>query len=170
MNENKNKELEQIPPELENIVSKFEQLSLMPAPTLPSFVVSKQTSEHFSNIEQVSKSQKKKSNMAVRIGRGVASRRRGRRVANAEVLETMQQIQARLEVIEVGNPRDPEDVSEPEAEEEEDNIELTPDMRFFKSILGSTSRPRLEVSTFAGGLNPEELIDWINEMNKCFDY
>ena len=43
-------------------------------------------------------------------------------------------------------------------------------MRFFKSVLGSTSRPRLEVSTFAGGLNPEELIDQINEMNKCFDY
>ena len=43
-------------------------------------------------------------------------------------------------------------------------------MRFFKSVLGSTSRPRLEVSAFAGGLNLEELIDWINEMNKCFDY
>ena len=43
-------------------------------------------------------------------------------------------------------------------------------MRFFKSVLGSTSKPRLEVSTFAGGLNPEDLIDWINEMNKFFDY
>ena len=84
----------------------------------------------------------------------------------------MQQIQARLEAMEAGQQRDPEDVSEPEAEEEEEegNVELTPEMRFFKSALGSTSKPRLEVSNFAGILNPEELIDWINEMNKCFDY
>ena len=108
-----------IPPELENIVTKFEQLSLRPAPTLPSFVVSEQSSEHFSDTEQASKSQKKKSSMAVRIGRGGADRRRGRPVANAEVLETMQQIKSRLEAIEVGQHRDPEDVSEPEAEEEE---------------------------------------------------
>ena len=100
---------------------------------------------------------KKKPNMVVRLGRG-GGRRRGRPVTNGEVLETMQQIQARLEAIEVGHPRDPEDVSEPEAEEEEENIELTPDMRFFISVLGSTSRPRLEVSSFARGLNPEEMI------------
>ena len=108
--------------------------------------------------------------MAVRIGRGGVGRRRGIPVANAEVLETMQQIQAILGAIEGGHQRDPEDVSEPEAKEEEENVELTPDMRFFKSVLGSTSKPRLEVSASAGGLNLEELIDWINEMNKCFDY
>ena len=109
--------------------------------------------------------------MAIRIIRGGgAGRRRGRPVANVEVLETMQQIQARLEAIEVGQHRYPEDVSEPEAEEEEENVELTPDMRLFRSVLGSTSRPRLEVSAFVGGLNPKYLIDWINEMNKCFDY
>lgn len=143
----------------------------MSVPTLPSFVVSEQTSEHFLDIEQVSKSQKKKSSMAVRVGRGAAGRRRGRPVANAEVLETMQQIQARLEAIELGHPRDPKDVNEPKAEEEEGgNVEITPKMRFFKSVLGYTSKSRLEVSAFAGGLNPEELIDWINEMNKCFDY
>ena len=109
--------------------------------------------------------------MVVRIGRGATGRRRGRKVANAEVLETMQQIEAKLEAIEVGKPRDLEDVSELEAEEEEGgDVELTPKMRFFKTFLGSTSKPRIEVSAFAGGLNPEELIDWINEMNKCFDY
>ena len=99
--------------------------------------------------------------MAIRIGLGGVGRR-GRPVANAEVLETMQQIQARLEAIEVGQQRDPEDVSEPEAEEEEENVELNPDMRLFKSVLGSTSRPRLEVSAFVGGFNLEDLIDWIN--------
>ena len=154
MNESGNKELEQIPPELENIVQKFEQLSLKPAPTLPSFVVSKQSSNHFLDIEQASKGQKKKSSMAVRIGKGGVGRRTGTPVANAEVLETMKQIQARLGEIELGHQRDPKDVSEPEAEEEEENVELTPDMRFFKSVLGSTSRPRLEVSSFVRGLNP----------------
>ena len=176
MTENGNKDQEQIPPELENIVEKFEHLSLMPAPTLPSFVVleqtlkqpSEQSSEHFPDTEQASKSQKKKSNMAFRLGRGGgAGRRRGRPVANVELLENIQQIQSRLEAMEAGQQRDPEDVSEPEAEEEEENIKLTLDMRFFKSVLGSTSRPRLEVSAFAGGLNLEELI---NEMNKSFDY
>ena len=43
-------------------------------------------------------------------------------------------------------------------------------MRLLKSVLGSASKPRLEVSSFPGGLNPEELIDWNNEMNKGFDY
>ena len=36
MNENNHKELNQTPPELEIIVSKFERLSLTLAPTLPS--------------------------------------------------------------------------------------------------------------------------------------
>ena len=71
--------------------------------------------------------------MAIRIGTGAAGRRRGRLGANVEVLETMQQIQARLEAIEVGQPRDPEDFSEPEAEEEEgENVEITPKMRLLK--------------------------------------
>ena len=73
--------------------------------------------------------------------------------------------------MELGHPRYPKDVSEPEAEEEAgENVEITPEMRLLRSVLGSTSKPRLEVSSFAGGLNPEEFIDWINEMDKCFDY
>ena len=61
---------------------------------------SEQSSEHFLDTKQASKSQKKKPNMAFRLGRGGgAGRRRGRLVANAEVLETMQQIQAILEEI-----------------------------------------------------------------------
>ena len=55
--------------------------------------------------------------MAIKIGRGGAGRRRGRPVANTEVLETMQQIQARLGAIEAGQQRDPEDVSEAKEEE-----------------------------------------------------
>ena len=37
-------------------------------------------------------------------------------------------------------------------------------------MLGSISKPRLEVLVFTGGLNPKELIDWVNDMDKFFDY
>ena len=43
-------------------------------------------------------------------------------------------------------------------------------MRFFKSVLGSTSKSRLEVLVFTGSLNPEELIAWVNDMDKFSDY
>ena len=93
--------------------------------------------------------------MDIRVARG-AGRRRGRPVSNAEVLETLQRVQARLDAVELGHLRDPEDVSEPEIEEEAgENVEIPPEMRLLKSILGSTSKPRLEVSSFAGGLNLE---------------
>lgn len=65
-----------------------------------------------------------------------------------------------MDAVELGHPRDLEDVSEPETEEEAgENVEIPPELRLFKSVLGSTFKPRLEVSSFAGGLNPEELID-----------
>ena len=61
--------------------------------------------------------------------------------------------------MELGHLRDPEDVSEPETEEEAgENVEIPPELRLLKSVLGSTTKPRLEVLSFAGGLNPEELI------------
>ena len=45
----------------------------------------------------------------------------------------MQRVQARLEAMELGHPRDPEDVSEPETEEEAgENVEITPEMRLLK--------------------------------------
>ena len=44
-------------------------------------------------------------------------------------------------------------------------------MRFFQSVLKSTARPWNQlVPLYQGGLNPEELIDWINSMEKFFDY
>ena len=43
-------------------------------------------------------------------------------------------------------------------------------MRLLRTILGSAVKPIIEVSSYAGGLNLEELVDSINEINKCFDY
>lgn len=57
----------------------------------------------------------------------------------------------------MGNQRDADvgNVSEPEVEaaKEEELAEVAPEMRFFKSVLVSTSKPRLEVSVYTRGLN-----------------
>ena len=86
----------------------------------------------------------------------------------------MQQITSRLEAMESRNQGnvDDGDVNEPEFEspEEEKHVPITPKMRILKSVLGSSSKPRPEISIYQGSLNPEELIDWINDMEKFFDY
>ena len=43
-------------------------------------------------------------------------------------------------------------------------------MRLFKLVLETSSKPRLEVSTYDGNINEEELIKWINTLDKYFDY
>ena len=64
--------------------------------------------------------------------------------------------------------------SEDEGEEEE-NIEEEAvlnwkEERLFKVIYKIEKRPKFEVPTFLGNLNPEELIDWINELEEYFEY
>ena len=76
---------EELPPTLEEIISAFERLSLTPA-TRPPFVVPKQPID----TEQDLNDQKKKSNMAFRVGGRGGGRRRGRPIANAKILEAMQ--------------------------------------------------------------------------------
>ena len=39
-----------------------------------------------------------------------------------------------------------------------------------KFVIGVSMRPKLEVPTYQGGLDANELLDWINEMDKFFDY
>ena len=39
-----------------------------------------------------------------------------------------------------------------------------------KSVIGASMRPKPEVPTYQGGLDANELLDWINEMDKLFDY
>ena len=43
-------------------------------------------------------------------------------------------------------------------------------MRLLRTVWGSAVKPKIEVSSCAGELNLEELVEWINEMNKCFNY
>lgn len=43
-------------------------------------------------------------------------------------------------------------------------------MRFLKNVFGSSYKSRSKVPVYKGNLDLEELIDWINEMEKSFDY
>ena len=65
--------------------------------------------------------------------------------------------------------------SEDEAEEGNDDQEevevLNPEEeRLFRAISKIGKRPKIEVPTFSGNLNPKELIDWINECEEYFEY
>jgi hypothetical protein len=93
-------------------------------------------------------------------------------VENAEVMRIMQCLEARLDVIEGDRQRDPDDVSEDEESQEEEAVAVQEpaELRMLRQVLGSTSRPKPDISNYSGGLNPEELIDWINDMEKFFEY
>ena len=39
-----------------------------------------------------------------------------------------------------------------------------------KSVIGASMRPNLEVPTYQGGLDANELLEWINKMDKFFNY
>ena len=51
-----------------------------------------------------------------------------------------------MDAIERRQPRDPEDISEPEIEEAEENAEIPPDLRLLRTVLGSAVKPKIEVS------------------------
>eukprot|EP00253_Pinus_taeda_P007656 PITA_07656 len=63
-------------------------------------------------------------------------------------------------------------MSEPEAEAtEEEAIEISPEMKISQSVMKSIARPWNQlIPVYQGGLNPKELIDWINIMEKFLDY
>ena len=92
-----------------------------------------------------------------------------------EIMEEMRELQAHMEAMETYRQRDLEvgDVSEPEDEEQREEaapMQETPELRYFRSILGATSRSKPELSTYDGSLIAEHLIDWISEMDKYFEY
>ena len=42
--------------------------------------------------------------------------------------------------------------------------------KFFKAISSIGKWPKFDVHTFLGNVNPEELINWINELEEHFEY
>ena len=114
------------------------------------------------------------SRMAIRM-RGGRVGRRGRPVANAELMEQLRVMQARLEAMELGRHREPDlgDVSDPEEEGNEKEEEAAPEsveMKMPRFVLGSSYRPKPSLSTYDGNLSVEGLIDWTGELDMYFDY
>eukprot|EP00253_Pinus_taeda_P034844 PITA_34844 len=87
-------------------------------------------------------------------------------------MENIEELRARLDALASDRNIGDGDVSESEVEAtEEEAVQVTPEMRFFQSVLKCKARPWNQlVPIYQGGLNPEELIDWINSMEKFFDY
>ena len=112
--------------------------------------------------------------MAIRM-RGGRAGRRGRPVANVELMEQLRVMQVRLEAMELGRHRELDlgDVNDPEEEGNEQEEEAAPEsaeMKMLRSMLGSSSRPKPSLSTYDGNLSAEGLIDWIGELDRYFDY
>ena len=90
------------------------------------------------------------------------------------MLEEIRRLQTRLEALEENQQQDPVrgDVNDKEKEPKEER-EVEADhakVRLLKSMIGTIMKPKPEVPTYQGGLDANELLDWINEMDKFFDY
>ena len=53
-------------------------------------------------------------------------------------------------------------------EQEEQEVLNSQEEGIFKFLTKIGKRPKFKVLTFLGKLNPEELIDWINELEEYF--
>lgn len=75
--------------------------------------------------------------------------------------------------MEVGRQRDPKgrDVSEAEEELEEEgvaHVKEDVEIKLLRVVLGSSSRPELEISIYDGSLKYEDLLAYISEMKIYF--
>ena len=80
-------------------------------------------------------------------------------------------MQAQLEAMEMVRQRDLEGgyISEPdEVPEEEEAVPV--EVRLLREVVGSSLRPKLELSIYDDSLKAKNLIDWISEMDKYFEY
>ena len=57
---------------------------------------------------------------------------------------------------------------EEQEEQEEEEVLNLEEERLFKALTKIGKRPKFDVPTFLGKLNPKELIDWINELEEYF--
>ena len=47
---------------------------------------------------------------------------------------------------------------------------MSAEVRLLRAVLGSSFRPNLELYIYNGSLKDENLIDWVSEMDKYFEY
>ena len=78
----------------------------------------------------------------------------------------MRRLEERQEAMERKNHSENSDNSDEEEEEEEDSKEV----KVLNMPMKASNRPRVEVPMYEGNFNVEELMDWINALNKYFDF
>ena len=107
--------------------------------------------------------------MSPRRGAGIS---RGRSEENVILLEEIHTLHTRMVTIETTQRRTPNEGVDSakeesfEEEEEEDN-ETT---RVIKMLAKVGGKAKMEIPMYEGSLNTEELMDWINSLDKYFDY
>ncbi|KAH9287474.1 hypothetical protein KI387_031591, partial [Taxus chinensis] len=90
-------------------------------------------------------------------------------------MEEVRILRERIQEVELSKRRD---IEYEEESEEEHPGELTVDIPpleaskdiLIKDITGTNFKPKMEVPLYEGSLKPEDLIDWINVMDKYFEY
>lgn len=76
-----------------------------------------------------------------------------------------------LDALETGRHHEhTRNTSDEEILEEEETTVETPEVRVVRSIFGAGSSSRTNLPFFGGSLNLAELIDWINDMSKHFNF
>jgi hypothetical protein len=106
------------------------------------------------------------------------SRERGRPVQNPDMERGMRNLCARMEDMEIRQRRnaDAGDISESEDEgdagheEEEIPAEDVANERLIKAIARMSSKTRMDIPSYEGSLDAEELLDWIRALDTYFDY
>jgi hypothetical protein len=104
-------------------------------------------------------------------------RRRGRPTGNPELERQMRDLRARLEDMEAAQRRtanagslsDSEGKAEAEPQGEV-AAEDAANERLIKAIARMSSKTKMDIPTYEGSLDAEELLDWIRALDTYFDY
>jgi hypothetical protein len=105
-------------------------------------------------------------------------RRRGMPMLDPAVEREMRELRARLDAMETtqrhtvdtGDIREAESENEARHEGEEVAVEDAADERLFRVVARIGAREKLEIPMYEGNLDVEELLDWIRDLDKYFDY
>ena len=91
-----------------------------------------------------------------------------RQPAETDVQRDMRRLEERMEAMERKNHSDNSNENDEEAESPEEEEEDLEEVIVLNMLMKASSIPRVEVPMYEGNLNVEELMDWINALNKYF--
>jgi hypothetical protein len=106
------------------------------------------------------------------------SRRRDRPMPDPAVEREMHELRVRIDAMEIEQRRivDARDISKDESENEvghereEFSFEDAADKHLFKAVASIGAREKMDIPVYKGNLDAEEILDWIRDLDKYFDY